>query len=166
MAPLDAKVLVVMVGVTTVGGWWSSWHRCWGMKEQNTRAGIVALGVAVLIGLGVFGAWLVRSGADEPSQVALVASEPPPPVDISAVYDPFAAGDPLPDGFRQLLDRDQIEPVYDPQFTTADQVDWPPGSLVLGVEGTDTAKAYPITHLNQREMVIDNLDGMPILVSW
>ena len=136
------------------------------MKERKTRAGIVALGVAVLIGLGLFGAWLARSGAAGPSQVALVESEPPPPVDIAAVYDPFTAGDPLPDGFRQLLDRDQIEPVYDPQFTTADQVDWPPGMLVLGVEGTDTAKAYPITHLNQREMVIDNLDGMPILVSW
>jgi hypothetical protein len=82
------------------------------------------------------------------------------------VYDPYKEGDALPVGFRQLLARDQIEPVYDPVFTTVDQVDWPLEMLVLGVAGEDTSKAYPVTHLNQHEMVIDHLDGLPILVSW
>jgi hypothetical protein len=38
--------------------------------------------------------------------------------------------------------------------------------LIIGVSGTSEAKAYPVTHLNQREMVLDYIDGEPILVSW
>lgn len=90
------------------------------------------------------------------------------PIRASAVetYDPIKAGEPAPDGFRQLLVRDQIAPVYEPVFTSAEAVDWPQDMLVVAVSGTTESKAYPITHLNQREMVIDHLDGEPILVSW
>ena len=88
------------------------------------------------------------------------------PVDPGSVPDPVAAGDVLPPGYRRGLDRDQIEPVYSPGFTSADAVDWPAGSLVIGVAGPETAKAYPVTHLNSHEMVIDSLDDDPILVSW
>lgn len=84
----------------------------------------------------------------------------------SDVYDPVRAGEAAPPGFRQLLDRDQIAPVYNPVYVAGHGVDWPVDSLVLGVAGTKTAKAYPITHLNQREMVIDSLDGTPILATW
>ncbi len=86
--------------------------------------------------------------------------------DPNEVYDPVKAGEPIPPGYRRLLDRDQILPVYNPVFTRADLVDWPAGMLVIGVSGEETAKAYPVTHLNQREMVIDSLDGIPLLVSW
>jgi len=86
--------------------------------------------------------------------------------DPNATYDPVKAGEPAPDGFRQLLARDQIAPVYEPIFTSASEVDWPPESLVIGVSGTSESKAYPVTHLNQREMVLDYIDGEPILVSW
>jgi uncharacterized membrane protein len=81
-------------------------------------------------------------------------------------YDPVDAGEIVPDGFRQLLERDQIEPVYAPAFTSADQVDWPLDMLVVAVAGASESKAYPVTHLNEREMVIDHIDGEPILVSW
>ena len=81
-------------------------------------------------------------------------------------YDPIDAGEPPPDGFRQLLVRDQIAPIYEPVFTSADEVDWPQDMLVVAISGTSESKAYPITHLNQREMVIDHIDGEPILVSW
>ncbi len=93
----------------------------------------------------------------------------PPPVtheDPAAVYDPVRAGEEPPLGFRQLLGRDQIAPVYDPVYVARDEVDWPADSLVLGVAGVQSAKAFPITHLNQREMVIDSLEGIPILVTW
>jgi len=82
------------------------------------------------------------------------------------VYDPVTAGESLPEGFRPLLDRDQIPPVYDPEFTSPTLVDWPPDSLVIGVANDEVAKAYPVTHLNSREMVIDSLGDTPILVSW
>jgi len=82
------------------------------------------------------------------------------------VFDPVEAGEQLPEGFRKVFARDQIAPVYEPTFTSADDVDWPLDSLVLGVAGIETAKAYPIAHLSKREMVIDVLEGTPILVSW
>jgi hypothetical protein len=100
---------------------------------------------------------LVHSAAPD---VTVVRSDP------SEVYDPVRAGEPTPPGYRQLLDRDQIVPVYDPVFTSASLVDWPAGMLVIGISGEETAKAYPVTHLNQREMVIDSLEGTPLLVSW
>jgi hypothetical protein len=142
------------------------------MKERNILGGIVAIGVAVAIGLGVVALVLSRvPGADlaaVSTTVAVVAAEPQagPVVDVEAVYNPFKAGDPMPEGFRQLLARDQIEPVYNPVFTTADQVDWPSEMLVVAVASGGIAKAYPVTHLNQREMVIDFIAGSPILVSW
>ena len=92
--------------------------------------------------------------------------DPPAVSDPNLTYDPVRAGEVLPAGFRQLLDRDQIAPIYDPQFTTRDAADWPADMLVIGVAGQDVAKAYPVTHLNQREMVIDSLEGIPILVTW
>ncbi|MCP4248223.1 MAG: hypothetical protein GY778_14350, partial [bacterium] len=92
-----------------------------------------ALGLTALIVIGVAGA-LARSDA---------SSGPPIPADPATVYDPVAAGEPLPSGYRPLLDRDQIAPVYNPEFTSADGVDWPPDMLVIGVAGSRTAKAYP-----------------------
>lgn len=136
------------------------------MKDRGTRSGIVAVVVATAAGLGVAAVLLVQMTAADRPDIVQSTPEPQPVVDIASVYDPVVAGEALPDGFRQLLARDQIAPVYDPQYTTRDRVDWPGDMLVIGVEGTETEKAYPITHLNQHEMVIDDLDGLPMLVSW
>ena len=87
-------------------------------------------------------------------------------VDPGAVYNPVAAGEPLPDGFRQLLPRDAIRPVYDPEFVRAWQTQWPGDTDVIGVAQGGEAKAYPVSHLNGRELVVDEIDGWPILVSW
>lgn len=84
----------------------------------------------------------------------------------SGVYDPVAAGEPTPDGFRQLLRRDSIPPVYDPSFVDAGSIDWEDDTLVIGVEHEGEAKAYPVSFLNRREMVIDWIGGTPVLVSW
>jgi hypothetical protein len=134
--------------------------------DSTTRLGIVAIVLGVVVGLGVAGTFLTRAADPEPAVTVAARPEVQRTIDIAAVYNPVKEGDTLPEGFRQLLERDQIEPVYDPQYTSSDQVDWPDGMLILGVEGTQTQKAYPITHLNQHEMVIDELDGEPILVSW
>ncbi len=87
-------------------------------------------------------------------------------VDPAMVYDPVRSGEPLPSGYRQLLGRDQIHPVYHPRLVPAEAVAWADATLVIGVTGTATAKAYPVSHLNRREMVNDSLEGIPILVSW
>ena len=87
-------------------------------------------------------------------------------VDSDAAYNPVTAGEPLPDGFRQLLPRDAIRPVYDPQFVDAPAVSWSADTEVIGVTIGDEAKAYPVSFLSGRELVVDELDGEPILVSW
>lgn len=74
---------------------------------------------------------------------------------VGPLYDPVVAGEPTPPGYRPILERDTIAPVYEPEFVAADAVDWTPSSLVLGVALEGEAKAYPITRLNFREMVID-----------
>lgn len=81
-------------------------------------------------------------------------------------YDPVAAGEPLPDGYRTLLPRDAIMPVYQPSFVRVHDVPWDPEVLVIGVVIDDEARAYPVSYLNHREMVIDSLAGIPILVTW
>lgn len=83
-----------------------------------------------------------------------------------SIYDPVRGGEELPDGYRQLLKRDAIAPVYNPEFVGASGVDWPEDSLVIGVELDGEARAYPVGFLNRREMVNDNHRGIPTLVTW
>lgn len=87
-------------------------------------------------------------------------------VDPDSVYDPVVAGERLPDGFRQLLPRDGIPPVYDPTFVEASATFWPDSTHVIGVALGDGAKAYPVSFLNGRELVVDRLAGIPIVVTW
>ena len=87
-------------------------------------------------------------------------------VDPSGVYNPVTAGEPLPDGFRQLLPRDAILPVYEPVFVEAGNIGWAGEVDVIGVEIDGEAKAYPVSFLNGREMVIDEIADVPIVVTW
>ena len=86
--------------------------------------------------------------------------------DVGSVYDPVRAGEPLPRGFRQVLGRDDIAPVYDPRFVVAGGVSWPEDSLVIGVDLRGEARAYPVGFLNRREIVNDDHRGITTLVSW
>lgn len=97
---------------------------------------------------------------------ATVSAEPGARVGPREAYDPVAAGEPLPDGFRQLLPRDGIQPIYDPQFVDATTVDWPGETQVIGVAAAGEAKAYPVSFLSRHEMVDDFIAGEPILVTW
>lgn len=87
-------------------------------------------------------------------------------VDPGSAYNPVTAGESLPDGFRQLLPRDAISPIYDPTFVPADLAGWPTNTDVIGVTQGGVAKAYPVSFLSGRELVVDEIDNIPILVSW
>jgi hypothetical protein len=146
------------------------------MDVRTERRSFIVLAVGALV--VVFGVLLLASGggSDEGSEeltapgtsadVDTSASDAVVPVDPNSVYDPVQAGEATPSTYRQLLRRDQIAPIYDPSFTTADDIDWPLDALIVGVTGAETSKAYPVSHLNRREMVIDHVDGDPILVTW
>jgi hypothetical protein len=144
------------------------------VMDVNTRR---RLWIVVAGGfMALFGVLLLTNGgeseADEQGHAApdsttsVAAPIDAVPADPGSVYDPVKAGEPTPSSYRQLLGRDQIEPIYEPSFTSADGVDWSGEVLIVGVEGAKTTKAYPVSHLNRREMVIDHIDGDPILVSW
>ncbi len=69
-------------------------------------------------------------------------------------------------GFRQLLPRDAILPVYRPRFVPAARAGLRPDELVIGVEIAGEARAYPVGYLNFREMVNDRIGPVPFLVTW
>lgn len=143
-----------------------------GAGKISGRGGFTQLmGIIRYRGAAVLALLVVAAGVAIAARFTLLgpdaAQETLPPIpDPGAVYDPVDAGERLPPGYRVALPRDAITPVYRPVFTPAANVDWPDDSLVIGVSGPETAKAYPVTHLNSREMVIDWLDDTPILVSW
>ena len=120
-------------------------------------AAVGAAGLVVFVGWAVFQGAAVPSGGVEDGRLT---------VDPDSVYDPVKAGEALPSGYRALLDRDQIEPVYNPKFVEADETEWDDETLVIGVSIGEEAKAYPVSHLNRREIVIDRIEGIPILVTW
>lgn len=68
--------------------------------------------------------------------------------------------------YPQLLPFDGILPIYEPQFASATDAPLLDEELVMGVALGDEAKAYPISVLRSREMVNDQLAGIPILVTW
>ncbi len=68
--------------------------------------------------------------------------------------------------YRQLLRRDAILPIYDPEFVTAEEASFSDEELVLGVAINGESRAYPVGVLTYREMVIDEVGGVPLLVTW
>jgi hypothetical protein len=65
-----------------------------------------------------------------------------------------------------LLPYDGIAPVYEPRFVTAEESPLVADELVMGVSINGESKAYPVSVLRFREMVDDELGGLPILVTW
>jgi hypothetical protein len=120
---------------------------------------IRSLSVAVIL-LLVVSAWAFWPAGEAHATSAGVR------VGSTSAYNPVLAGERLPADFRQILPRDAIQPIYDPAFAPADEVDWPDSTDVIGVEIDGEAKAYPVDHLNGHELVVDELNGIPILVSW
>jgi hypothetical protein len=61
---------------------------------------------------------------------------------------------------------DGIRPIYEPEFASAADAPLLDEELVMGVDLGGEAKAYPISVLRSREVVNDELAGIPILVTW
>lgn len=127
-------------------------------SSRSRPRNVFALG---LLGILILLTWWAYS--EDTSPTATTAGRRVAP---GSAYNPVTAGETLPDGFRQLLPRDAIRPVYDPRFVSADVAGWPDGTDVIGVTIDGESKAYPVSFLNGRELVVDELGGEPILVSW
>ncbi|MEM7141697.1 MAG: DUF3179 domain-containing (seleno)protein [Actinomycetota bacterium] len=66
----------------------------------------------------------------------------------------------------QLVPRDLIAPIYEPRFHSAAESAWPDDTDVIGVEIGGEARAYPVSLLNSRELVIDEVGGVPVAITW
>ena len=129
------------------------------MRRKSVPAGVWAALVLVIAGCGRgpthFSATVEVTGVPE---VATVATDAP---------ESAAEATEMPDyHWSQLLGRDDIRPIYDPQFVSADEAGYDDDELVMGVAIEGEAKAYPVGLLNFREMVNDELAGIPILVTF
>lgn len=128
----------------------------------------VAVPAALAVGLVVIGSAcsgaepIDRVGSFHPDGWEGVIDTPP-----DDLFDPVAAGEPPPPGsFRQLLGRDDIAPVYIPRFVEAVDAEWEAEELVIGVDLDGEARAYPVSFLNRREIVVDLHRGVPTFVTW
>lgn len=69
---------------------------------------------------------------------------------------------------REILKiRDGIRPLYEPRFERIEEVNWlTPSDRVIIFLGETHAAAYPLKILEYHEIVNDNVDGQPILVTY
>jgi hypothetical protein len=132
--------------------------------------------IAAVIALPLGATWLATSTRNDELVTEAVAGGAPfhpdgwpgaPPLENRReLYDPVKAGETLPDGFRQVIPRDVINPVYNPLFVNGPDIDWPDDELVIGVDIGGEARAYPVGFLNRREIVVDMHRGIPTFVTW
>jgi hypothetical protein len=92
--------------------------------------------------------------------------QPDPVPTVPAAATNVRIDDPNEYIFPQLLPLDGILPIYEPEFASAAESRLLDEELVMGVALSGEAKAYPISVLRSREMVNDELGGIPILVTW
>lgn len=75
----------------------------------------------------------------------------------------------LSDADQETIDRlfNAIKPVYTPAYVDAEESRWLfDRDFVVGYEGDSQAYAYPVKFLNSHEIVNDEIDGIPILVTY
>ncbi len=91
-----------------------------------------------------------------------------PPEDI--VFDTFDGGSVrLPDAPQATINRlfNAIRPVYVPVYEGPQGGDWlSDDDFILGYEGETQAFAYPVKFLNFHEIVNDEIDGIPVLITY
>lgn len=141
---------------------------------ENRRAGvwpilaIVILGTAVVASAAWFAWASQRAGelVDSPTAFHPDGWDGASPDFDRELYNPVVAGETLPAGYRPVLARDGIRPVYRPLFVPADDSAWPDDELIIGVEIDGDARAYPVGFLNRREIVLDMHRGIPTFVTW
>lgn len=107
-------------------------------------------------------------------ETALLNAATTSPPTIFDVSRPLATETPAPNRrveqepvyVAPLIPFDGIAPIYDPEFAAASEAPLVDDELVIGIAWGGEAKAYPITVLRFREMVNDELAGIPTLVTW
>lgn len=66
------------------------------------------------------------------------------------------------------MPRDLINPIYTPKFVSPDEIEelLLDEELVMGLSINGEARAYPVGIMRFREIVNDEVGGIPLLVTW
>jgi len=67
---------------------------------------------------------------------------------------------------RERIPRDAIEPIYTPKFVSPEDAPLRSDEIIMGLVVNGDARAYPVGLMRFREMVNDEVGGIPVLVSW
>lgn len=122
------------------------------MSAARQVAVLVLVIVAAIAAFTVFGVVtsdteLVRGGEREQPLAAAISS-----FDADEIVD--------------VLPRDAIAAIVDPEFAPASAPTLPDDELVIGVELGGEARAYPVRVLSAHEIVNDEIGGQPFAVTW
>jgi hypothetical protein len=148
-----------------------------------TRGRVPGLSLIVVIILGGTAVACVGrgAGADAPGRPGAHATAPVtlPPLNVDRhvvpleqIYFDTFGGRPVPlsEASEQLIERlrDAIPPIDRPRYGGAEAADWlDEDDLVLGyVAGDGGPYAYPLKILNYHEIVNEEFDGLPVLISY
>lgn len=132
------------------------------------RISLLVFALLTALVLTACGAGTVIHSPDEATAPIAAGERLPTPTPFPEIIGPdvVVLGSAYIPGLSTLLPPDGIRPVYAPSFVNARDADLNPDELVMGVAAEGEAKAYPVTVLRFREMVNDELAGLPILVTW
>ena len=148
-------------------------HRNHRSDRRAAFAGTVILAVIVFLlvaaGCGADDDDPAPTGAEIPAAVVDTSSAIVSPADIH--FDTFDGGSvPLSLASNELIIRllDRIPPIDEPVYEGAASEDWlDDDDLILGyVSQSGQAYAYPIKILNFHEIVNDEIDGVPVAVTY
>ncbi|MCA9753088.1 MAG: DUF3179 domain-containing protein, partial [Gemmatimonadetes bacterium] len=64
------------------------------------------------------------------------------------------------------VSRDDFVPIRDPLHARADETDLAPEEPVLIVRGETEVRAWPLVWLLERELVVDEVDGVPVVATF
>ncbi len=78
----------------------------------------------------------------------------------------YSQAEDLPKEFEQLLPRDQIAAISQPEFVSVDSADIADDSWVLGVVIDGQARAYSLNLLNSHEVVNDRIGSTAFAAVW
>ncbi len=111
-----------------------------------------------------------REPAAEAGSADASGQGPPGAEEEVVLTNPLGGVDPslaevLPD-FGRTLGKDDIAPIYDPVLVSAEEAGLEDGDHVMGLAIDGEARAYPVRALHSREMVNDEVAGVPVLVTW
>lgn len=74
----------------------------------------------------------------------------------------------IDDGFgeHEKLPKDAISPIYTPKYVSVDEAVLIDEELVMGIDINGEARAMPVALMRFREMLNDEIGGVPILATW